>query len=209
MRDYEHTPLVKVQGWSDVPAGSSLFDSIVVFENFHLDTLLRAQGGSWSNRQFRLFEKTNYAITLVAYAETELRLKIGFDRSRFDDATIGRMLAHLRTLLEAMAGQPQGRLGDLPLLTPAERQQLLVEWNDTATEYPRDTCLHQLFEEQAERTPDAVAVVFEGQQLSYRDLNARANELARYLRTLGVRAETLVGICVERSVEMVVGIWES
>ena len=105
-----------------------------------------------------------------------------------------------------MAGQPQGRLGDLPLLTPAERQQLLVEWNDTATEYPRHTCLHQLFEEQVDRTPDSVAVVFEGQQLSYRDLNARANELAHYLKMLGVRAETLVAICVERSVEMVVGI---
>ena len=111
MGHYEHTPLVKVQGWSDVPAGSSLFDSIVVFENFDLDTLMRSQGGPWSNRHFRLIDKTNFAVTLVAYAEPELHFKIDFDRSRFDDATIERMLGHLRTLLEAMAGQPQGRLG--------------------------------------------------------------------------------------------------
>ena len=164
------------------------------------------RGGPWSNRQFRLLDKTNFAITLVAYAEPELHFKIDFDTGRFDDATIERMLGHLRTLLESMANDPQARLGDLPLLTSAERQQLIVEWADTAAEYPCEKCLHQLFEEQAERTPDAVAVSFDGQHLSYRDLNARANELARYLRMLGVCAETLVAICIERSVEMVVGI---
>jgi amino acid adenylation domain-containing protein len=198
--------LVNVQGWSDVPAGSSLFDSIVVFENFDLDTLMRGQGGPWSNRRFRLLDKTNFGITLVAYAEPELHFKIDFDTSRFDDATIKRMLGHLRTLLESMACQPPARLGELPLLTPAERQQLLVEWNDTSTAYPCDKCLHRMFEEQVDRTPDAVAVTFEGQQLTYRELNVRANELARYLRTLGVSSETIVAICIERCVEMVVGI---
>src|SRR5262249_32576521 len=149
MGRYEHTPLVTVQGWSDVPAGSSLFDSIVVFENFELDTLMRSQGGPWLNRHFRYIDKTNFAITLVAYAEPELHFKIDFDRSRFDDATIERMLGHLQTLLESMTCQPQARLRELKLLTPAERHQLLVEWNDTTAKYPCDKCLHQLFEEQA------------------------------------------------------------
>jgi amino acid adenylation domain-containing protein len=206
MREYEHTPLVKIPGWSGVPAGSSLFESIVVFENFHLDTLLRTQGGSWSNRRFRLFEKTNYPITLAVYAEAELCLKIGFDRSRFDDATIGRMLGHLRTLLEAMAEQPQRRLGDYQLLTPAERHQMLVEWNATRADYPEDKCIHELFEAQVERTPEAVAVVFEDRRLTYAELNRRANQLAHRLRKMGVQPDTLVGICVERSLEMVVGI---
>jgi amino acid adenylation domain-containing protein len=206
MREHEHTPLVKVQGWSEVPGGVSLFESIVVFENFHLDTLLRTQGGSWSNRQFRLFEKTNYPITLEVYAGAELCLKIGFDRSRFDDATVARMLGHLGTLLEVMAGQPQQRLGDYQLLTPAERHKLLVEWNATRADYPEDKCIHELFEAQVERTPDAIAVVFEESRLTYRELNRRANQLAHRLRKMGVQSDTLVGICVERSLEMVVGL---
>ena len=101
---------------------------------------------------------------------------------------------------------PEARISELPLLTEAERHQLLVEWNDTKTDYPRDVCVHQLFEAQVERTPDAVAVVFEGQELSYRELNARANQLAHYLRKRGVGPEVLVGICMERSPEMVVGL---
>ena len=93
-----------------------------------------------------------------------------------------------------------------PLLTEAERHQLLVEWNNTATDYPKDQCIHQLFEAQVERTPDAVALIFEQQCLTYRELNQRANRLAHYLRQLGVGPEVLVGICMERSLEMVVGL---
>ncbi|HEY9657256.1 MAG TPA: amino acid adenylation domain-containing protein, partial [Allocoleopsis sp.] len=101
---------------------------------------------------------------------------------------------------------PNQAITELPLLTESERQQLLVEWNNTQTHYPQDKCIHQLFEEQVDRTPDAVAVVFENQQLTYRELNQRANQLAHYLQTLGVGPEALVGICVERSLEMVIGI---
>jgi non-ribosomal peptide synthetase component F len=92
------------------------------------------------------------------------------------------------------------------LLTDIEKHKLLVEWNDTTSDYPQDQCIHELFEATVERTPEAVAVVFEGEQLTYRELNARANQLAHYLQSLGVRPEVLVGICVERSLEMVVGV---
>ncbi|MEG3972563.1 amino acid adenylation domain-containing protein [Microcoleus sp. T2B6] len=98
------------------------------------------------------------------------------------------------------------KLSDHRLLTEAERHKILNDWNNTTTEYPHDRCIHQLFEEQVERTPDAVAVVFEGEQLTYRELNARANQLALYLRSLGVKPEVLVGICVERSFDAIVGI---
>nr|VFJ54095.1 MAG: AMP-binding enzyme [Candidatus Kentron sp. FM] len=91
-------------------------------------------------------------------------------------------------------------------LSAAERHKILVEWNDTQTDYPRDKCIHQLFEAQVERAPDAMAVVFEGQQLTYQELNRRANRLAHHLQSLGVKPETLVGICVERSLEMIVGL---
>ncbi len=124
----------------------------------------------------------------------------------FDRETIFRMAGHFQTLLSAIVENPQQRVDELPLLTQAEKHQLLVEWNDTTHEYPREKCIHELFESQVERTPNAVAVVFEDKQLTYRELNARANQLAHYLRSLGVKPEVLVGICLERSIEMVVGL---
>ncbi|MCL4862866.1 MAG: amino acid adenylation domain-containing protein, partial [Caldilineaceae bacterium] len=139
-----------------------------------------------------------------------LRGELEYNSDLFDAATITRMAGHLQVLLAAMVENPEERVTRLPLLTEAERRQLLVEWNDTATPYPQDKRLHQWVEEQVMRTPNAVAVTFEGQQLTYRELNERANQLAHHLQRLGVGgplgAETLVGICVERSLEMVVGL---
>ncbi|MBW4546637.1 MAG: amino acid adenylation domain-containing protein [Symplocastrum torsivum CPER-KK1] len=128
-----------------------------------------------------------------------------YNADLFDAATITRMTGHFQTLLEGILGNPDTRVSDLPLLTAAERYQLLVEWNNTQADYPKQTCIHQLFEELVERTPDAVAVVFEDQQLTYRELNSRANQLAHYLQGLGVKPDVLVAISVERSIEMVVG----
>jgi amino acid adenylation domain-containing protein len=122
-----------------------------------------------------------------------------YNTDLFDSSTIERMTGHFLTLLEAIVANPSEQISQLPMLTPSEQQQLLVEWNDTQVDYPQDKCIHQLFEKQVERTPDAVAVVFENQQLTYHELNTRANQLAHYLRSLGVSADVLVGICVERS----------
>ena len=103
------------------------------------------------------------------------------------------MTGHYRMMLEGIVANPDLRLSELPLLTEAERHQLLIEWNNTSTDYPRDKCIHELFEEQVEKTPDAIAVVFEDQQLTYRELNAKANQLAHYLRRLGVGPESIGG----------------
>ena len=116
------------------------------------------------------------------------------------------MTQHFKTLLEGVVADADQRIGELPLLTASERHQLLVEWNDTATDYPQDRCIHQLFEEQAARTPDAVAVVFEDERLSYGELDARANRLAHHLRGCGVGPEVVVGLCLERSPAMVIGL---
>jgi len=129
-----------------------------------------------------------------------------YNTDLFNADTITRMLGHFQTLLESIVSDPQQCLSNLQLLTPSEVQQLLVEWNDTKTDYPKDKCIHQLFEAQVEKTPDAIAVVFENQQLTYRELNNRANQLAHYLQQLGVKPEELVAICVERSLEMVIGL---
>jgi amino acid adenylation domain-containing protein len=127
-----------------------------------------------------------------------------YNTDLFDAVTIERMAGHYQRMLEGIVADPDQRVSELPLLTDAERHQLLVEWNDTTTNYPKDKCIHQLFEEQVEKTPDAIAVVFEDQQLTYRELNNKANQLAHYLRKQDVGPEAMVGICIERSLEMVI-----
>nr|WP_318781269.1 non-ribosomal peptide synthetase [Amazonocrinis nigriterrae] len=129
-----------------------------------------------------------------------------YNTDLFDGSTIERMANHFVTLLEGIVANPHQPISQLPLLTAVEQQQLLVDWNNTQTDYPFDRCIHHLFEAQVQRTPDAVAVVYEKEQLTYDELNCRANQLAHYLQSVGVRADVLVGLCVERSVEMVVGL---
>lgn len=135
-----------------------------------------------------------------------LRGSFEYNTDLFEAATIRRMAGHLQVLLEGILAGPDRRLSELPLLTAAERHQLLIEWNDTEMDYPRDKTVHQLFEEQVERTPDAVAVMYEQQQVTYRELNQRANRVGHHLRRLGVEPEARVGIMVNRSLEMVVGL---
>lgn len=135
-----------------------------------------------------------------------LTIECQYNGGLFESATIARMLGHLQTVLSGMVASPEGPISSLPLLTAAERQQLLVEWNQTDQDYPQTQCIHQLFEEQADRVPDKVAVSFAEESLTYAELNGRANQLASYLRTLGVGPEVLVGLCVERSLEMLVGL---
>ncbi|WP_373528142.1 amino acid adenylation domain-containing protein [Nostoc sp.] len=128
-----------------------------------------------------------------------------YNTDLFSASTIERMAGHFQTLLAGIVANPEKKISQLPLLTEIEQRQLL-EWNNTQVDYPQDKSIHQLFEEQVKRTPDAVAVVFENQQLTYHQLNCQANQLAHYLKALGVGADVLVGLCVERSLEMVVGL---
>ena len=208
VRDYEHTSLVDIQAWSDISPGQRLFDTVLIFGNNQTDTILRSQRGAWENREFRFLESpTGFPISLYAYADNALLLKIAaYDRRRFDDATVSRMLGHLKTLLEGIAANPEQRLRDLPMLTKPEQHQLLSQWNDTRIDVDIHSCVHHFIEEQVKRTPDAVAVVFDDKQLTYQELDRRSNQLARHLRKLGVAPGVLVGICVERSLEMVVGL---
>jgi amino acid adenylation domain-containing protein/non-ribosomal peptide synthase protein (TIGR01720 family) len=129
-----------------------------------------------------------------------------YDSDLFTVERITRMVGHFQTLLKGIVANPQQTVRELPLLTESEKQQLLVEWNQTQQDYPQNLCIHQLFEAWVEQTPDAIALIFKGEQLTYRELNSKANQLANYLQTLGVKPETLVGICIEPSLEMIVGI---
>jgi len=129
-----------------------------------------------------------------------------YDSDLFTPERITRMVGHFQTLLKGIVANPQQTVGELPLLTESEEQQLLVEWNQTQTSYPDHYCIHQLFEEQVVKTPDAIAVIDGEKSLTYEQLNQKANQLAYYLQNLGVKTEDLVGICIERSVLMIIGL---
>src|SRR5262249_40483446 len=158
-------------------------------------------------------ELTNFPVTLAAYAGEELSFKIEFDRRRLDDAAIRRQLGHLRHLLEGLAVNPQALAGDLALVTDVEYQQLTREFNtpsgmpsSRALRLDGGSTLHRLFEAQATRRPEAVALTCEGRSLTYAELNSQSNRLARQLVQLGVKPDTLVGLCLDRSIELVIAI---
>jgi surfactin family lipopeptide synthetase C len=205
IRQYEYTPLVEIQGWSEIPRGLPLFESIVVFENYPVDQALSDWRKNLEIETLSAVDHTNYPLTISVIPGSELEIRIASDSTRFDPATITRMLGHFQTLLEGMATNPEMRLHELPILTAVEKHQLLVEWNQTQLDLPQQ-CIHQLFEAQVEKTPDAVAVVFAEQSLTYEQLNQRANQLAHYLQKLGVGAEVLVGIGIERSLEIAIAV---
>lgn len=204
-RQYEYSPLVQIQGWSEISKGVPLFHSFIAFENYPVDSSLLQGKENLEIDGFSAVNRTNYPLCLIVAPLVQLQLQINSDRYCFDAATITRMLGHLQTLLEGMVANPEQQLKDVPLLTQTERHLCEVEWNNTQ-EYPSNRCIHQLFEAHVEKTPDAVALTFADQQLTYQELNRRANQLAHHLQKLGVEPEVQVGICVERSLEMVIGL---
>ncbi len=145
---------------------------------------------------------------MVEFTEhpTHLDCRFRFSTDLFDDDTIARLATHLKILLEGIVSDPDQKISVLPLLAPSERRQILDEWNQTETDIAEDRSTHELFEEQVEKTPSAVAVEFEETRLTYRELNERANQLAHYLRSAGAGADVLVGVCLERSAELVVAL---
>ncbi|MEI6147969.1 MAG: amino acid adenylation domain-containing protein, partial [bacterium] len=150
---------------------------------------------------------TAYDLTLFVEAGNNAGSgRLEYNRALFSESTIHRMAGHFLRLLEGIVANPDEPIGSLPLLNPAEREQLLVQWNVTARDYPGVPCVHRLFEDQAARTPEAVALVFGDAEFTYRQLNAQANRLAVRLQALGVGPDVRVALCVERSIEMVVGL---
>ncbi|MBD2506376.1 amino acid adenylation domain-containing protein [Nostoc muscorum FACHB-395] len=203
---YSYTPLVDIQGVSEVPRTQLLFESLVVFENYPVNVTLQQLPGNLSIGELQDRGQTNYPLTLLAIPGEEMTVKIYYDRDRFDADIIDRMAGHFLTLLEGITINPHRTPGELPLLTPAEQDLLLVEWNATSPAHPINRCIHQLFEEQVKKTPQALAVVYENQQLTYEELNQQANKIAHYLQRFGVKPDVPVGICVERSLAAAIAI---
>jgi amino acid adenylation domain-containing protein len=210
LRKHEYASLVQIQGWSEIPRG--LFESLLIFENFPMSGLVQEKSGGLKIGEGLYSTRINYPLTLMVVPEPEMALRIMYDGKRFEANDIGRLLDHYRILIEGLVDDPHRRVCEIPILTQAERRQLILEWNSTRADYPQ-LCVHELFEAQVERVPDAIAVILPStssgdgeRQLTYRQLNDKAERLARKLRSMGVRPGVVVGICTERSLEMVVGL---
>src|ERR1700722_20197396 len=209
-RNYEYAPLVQIQRWSEVPPGQPLFESILVFQNYPVDSiekaLSQASPDGLQANGFNTFEQDKFSLLALSAPGKQLTLQLTYAADIYAAATVERMAGHWERLLEEMTVSGDRRVGDLAMLPEAERHQVVLEWNRTERSYPGDLGIHELFEAQVLRSPDAVALVYGDQELSYGELNRRSNRLGRYLRELGVGPEVRVGLCVERSLEMVVGL---
>ncbi|WP_215545185.1 non-ribosomal peptide synthetase [Amycolatopsis sp. CA-230715] len=204
-RQYEHVSLSQVQAWSEVPRGTALFDSIVVFENFPYDEGAAHRHGL-RIEEYTGDEHTNFALALVAHTGPRLEFRLGYDPDLVDDGTITRLVDQWTTLLDAIADRAARTVRDLPVLPAAETALLLTEWNATDADFPRQGCLHELFEAQVATTPEATALVFDGESMTYRELDTSANRLAHLLAELGVRPDVPVAIGAERGFGLVVGL---
>lgn len=203
LREYEHAPLAQVQRWSDVPAGRPLFDTLVNFQDPSWNSALRALGGKWINRRFQIRSRSNYPLALDVCGGPQLSVKLLFDTRIISADSAERLLGHYRNLLESMVANPFQKLGDIELLGPSEARQLVGEWSGSDRDYPRDRCVHELFEAQAAKAASRLAVADSRNEMTYGELNTRANRLAQRLRSLGVAADVPVIVCMERSAEMI------
>jgi amino acid adenylation domain-containing protein len=208
-REFEYSPLVKIQEWAGIARGTPLFESQLAFENYPVDDSLKNEGRDLSMVEGKTTAQTNYPLTVVAALKTGgrgLTVDIYFDPRRFEGAVVDRMLGHLRTLLEGIVENPDRKVGELPFLTKDELDEILVDWNDTAVTFPEGALVHTLFESRADKTPDALALVAGGERLSYRALEQGANRLANHLRGLGAGPDQVVGLCLDRSADLVIGL---
>ena len=215
-RRFEHVPLVDIQACSDIPHGQPLFNYLLLFENFPAAALDEGKAGSAASGlrvdENLSREQSNYPLTVVAGPGPELSIGLAYDRARFDSGTIERMADHLAVLVEAIADDPGQRVGDLSVGTAAERHQILITWNDTVMALRPAGGVHELVAEHAASRPGALAVEYPGQSLTYAELDERANRLARYLQSLGVGNETVVGLCLDRGTDMItalLAIWKA
>ncbi|MEA5513965.1 amino acid adenylation domain-containing protein [Nodularia sp. UHCC 0506] len=197
IREYECCSLVDIHRWSEVSRSLPLFETLVVFENYPIEPTLKQSLDSLEIRNIQAIEQTNYPLTLYAAVDSQLSLRLLYDRDRYHHTTITQILEQLETLLLAMI-QGDVTLAAIPFLSPTQQQQILIDWNATNQEIPQ-MCVHEIISQQAAQTPDATAVVFGDEQLTYAELNAKSNQIAHFLLQLGVKPEARIGVYLERS----------
>ena len=204
LRDYEHSPLVQVNGWSEVPRGTPLFESLLVLENYPVEDIASDQE-STRVRDVAYATRTNYPVTVRVSLGRQLSIELSYDRGRVDDGAAERMLEHLVVALKGLVEDPERLLEEVPVMSVAERHRVLEEWNATSFEVS-GVGVHELIEAQARRTPETEALRWERESLTYAEVDEKASHLARRLMAMGVGPEVRVGLCLGRSWRLVVGI---
>ncbi|MCK4258351.1 MAG: amino acid adenylation domain-containing protein [Halanaerobiales bacterium] len=204
--EYETSSLVDIKRYSGITGSSELFDSVMVIENYPLDKALKGNNNILVIQSYHLDERTNYDLTLVVETFDELILDVVFNKDKYKPEAIEGIARHFEGILQFILRYPDQQIDTIEMLTAKEKKQLLDEFNDTHAEYPVDQTVHTIFEAITEKYPNHVAVDFSEEQLTYLELNTRANQVARTLRDKGVQSEFIIGIMVENSLEMFVGI---
>ncbi|MGY2288229.1 non-ribosomal peptide synthase/polyketide synthase [Pseudomonas sp. SDO528_S397] len=202
MRDFEHTPLTDIQGWSDFPRGETLFDSILVFENAPIDEQILDGGFQFSLEGMDHSVHTHYGLTVVILPGEQLGIRVSYDRERFEAHTVQRLLGHLASLVQSMLAAPEAPLGSFEVLAADERQQLLGEWALNPHDFPLDKSYAALFAAQVAERGDQVAATCDGETLTYAALDQRATRLAHALREAGAGTDQLVALVAPRGLAL-------
>ncbi|MCW3089278.1 MAG: linear pentadecapeptide gramicidin synthetase LgrD, partial [Ferruginibacter sp.] len=203
-RQYQHTSYSKIQSWTGVQG--DLFDSIFVFQNFPISKVISSHPWKLRVENSSMHAQNNLPLTITASIIEKISIEFRYNNGLLSENDVLEIRSHFGKALHQLVNNPAGKIGDIEMLTEDELQQLSVTFNVAQVAYPFDKSMVDLFEEQVALAPDNVAIVFENAQLSYRELNERANQLARYLQQKGVRKETLVPMCMERGIDMMVAI---
>ncbi|MFJ8519618.1 condensation domain-containing protein, partial [Lysinibacillus xylanilyticus] len=202
-KDFENTPLIDIKENCGLKTNEDLFNSVVTIENYPLNI---SKNNILSIEKFSMIERNNYNISLQILTFDGIEFKFDFNSLVVEEAIVDKFTKYLENIMICLIDNKDIRVSEIGLLSEEEKSQILYEFNNTKADYPNDKTIQKLFEEQVEKTPDRIAVVFEEKKLTYRELNEKANRLAWTLREKGAKPETIVAIMVERSVEMIVGV---
>jgi len=203
-RQYQYTPLQEIQSWTGV--SGDLFDSILVFENYPVSDIIMSQEWSLKIEDVKMKDQTNYPMTVLVGGIQEINVNFNFNRAILKEEYVEDIRKHFENVLLQIISDKAVILNEIKLLTPEEEKQVLVDFNNTEVEYLKDKSIVDLFEEQVSKHPDTIAIEFEDEKVTYKELNERSNRIAHLLRSKGVKEETLVPVCIERSVNMIAGV---
>lgn len=204
-RKYEFSSLSEIRKFYDVPSDSPVFESILVFENYSVPEMMSGIE-DFEIKELGSHDETNFPLTLVAGLNEKLMLRLIYSTNRFENDYVNNMLRHVASLLSAFVKNPDQKLSSIDLLSESEREKMLSTWNNSESDFPSDECIHWQFEKQVSKSPNAIAIYHDGNHLTYHQLNKRANILAWKLKDNGIGPESLVGILMNKSIDMIVSI---
>ncbi len=205
---YDYLPLVNIQAETELKR--ELLNHIVVFENYPLDeeigNISSKKGLDFTIKDVEAFEQTNYDFNVVVGPGKALTIKFAYNTRVYDEKLMAKLQEHLVNVLHQITEKPEGKLSEIEMLSEVEKHEIIYEFNNSTTNYPKEKTIQALFEEQVKKTPNKIALVYEAKEVTYQQLNEKANSLAKSLREKGVAKNSIVGIMVDRSIEMVVGL---